>query len=65
MNEIVKQGETAAGLCSVCLHARVIRSDRGSVFYKCQRSLTDPAFAAYPQIPVLRCPGFERSGPEH
>ncbi|MGH9401580.1 MAG: hypothetical protein ACRD2P_05685 [Terriglobia bacterium] len=52
--------ETTAGLCGSCRHARVVRSDRGSVFYKCQRSMTDPAFPAYPRIPVLRCSGFER-----
>jgi hypothetical protein len=51
--------ETKVGLCLGCQHVRVVRSDRGSVFYQCRRSLTDPEFPAYPILPVLRCPGFE------
>jgi len=47
------------GLCAKCRHSRQIKSDRGSVFYLCQRSLTDPAFPKYPRLPVLRCSGFE------
>jgi hypothetical protein len=47
------------GLCSSCRHVRVIRSDRGSQFYKCQRSLVDPLFPAYPRLPVLSCAAFE------
>ena len=52
------------GLCRSCRHARVVRSDRGSVFYQCRRSFTDPAYAAYPRLPVLRCPGYEREASE-
>ena len=47
------------GLCSACLHARRIRSDRGSLFYLCERSRTDPTFAMYPRLPVVACGGFE------
>lgn len=25
----------------------------------CERALTDPRFAKYPPLPVLRCPGYE------
>ncbi len=49
----------AVGLCSVCDHARIVRSDRGSLFYLCQRSLTDKRFAAYPRLPVIECAGFQ------
>jgi hypothetical protein len=38
----------------------VIESERGSVFYLCQRSRTDPAYPKYPRLPVLRCAGYER-----
>ncbi|HLI30200.1 MAG TPA: hypothetical protein VKV79_03750 [Terriglobia bacterium] len=49
------------GLCESCRHARVVRSDRGSVFYKCERSLAEADFPAYPRLPVLCCSGFERN----
>ncbi|HUI42221.1 MAG TPA: hypothetical protein VL523_09640 [Terriglobia bacterium] len=52
--------EVEVGLCRACRHARVVRSDRGSVFYQCRLALTDPAFPAYPRLPVLRCAGYER-----
>ena len=47
------------GLCFSCQHARVVRSDRGAVFYQCQLAATDPRYAQYPRLPVLRCPGHE------
>jgi hypothetical protein len=47
-----------AGLCETCRHMRQIVSDRGSVFYLCQLSATDPRFARYPRIPVIACTGF-------
>ena len=47
-----------AGLCASCTHASVITSSRGSRFYLCQMSLTDPAFPRYPQLPVLACRGY-------
>jgi hypothetical protein len=37
-----------------------VRTGRGSEFSLCRRSRTDPAYAKYPRVPVLRCPGFER-----
>ena len=48
-----------AGLCASCKHARVIRSDRGSVFYLCRRSATDPSYPQYPRLPVRSCQGYE------
>jgi GrpB-like predicted nucleotidyltransferase (UPF0157 family) len=53
---------TAAGLCALCVHARRIESDRGSVFILCQLSASDPRFAKYPRLPVLSCAGYERTG---
>jgi hypothetical protein len=49
----------AAGLCASCIHARVMRSDRGSLFYLCELSRVDPRFAKYPRLPVLSCSGYE------
>jgi hypothetical protein len=50
--------EQDAGLCARCAHALVIRNDRGSRFYLCRLSATDPRFAKYPPLPVRRCTGF-------
>ncbi|MBZ5600996.1 MAG: hypothetical protein LAO79_01680 [Acidobacteriia bacterium] len=49
---------SSIGLCEHCTFCRIIRSDRGSVFYLCERSFTDPNYAKYPRLPVLSCPGF-------
>jgi len=47
------------GLCISCQHLRLVHTDRGSVFYQCQRSMTDPRYPKYPRLPVLHCPGHE------
>ena len=47
-----------AGLCASCAHARIITSARGSVFYLCELSVTQAAFARYPVLPVLACGGY-------
>lgn len=52
-----------AGLCARCRWMRRITSDRGSVFYLCRRSATDPAFPKYPRLPVLHCRGYEKMPP--
>ena len=49
------------GLCDACRHQRLVPNPRGSVFSLCERSREDPAFPRYPRMPVLICPGFERS----
>lgn len=49
------------GLCDACRHQRLVPNTRGSVFSLCERSREDPAYPRYPRMPVLRCPGFERS----
>jgi hypothetical protein len=48
------------GLCGACLHVRVIRSGRGSVFLMCERGLRkEPGYVKYPPLPVVRCAGHE------
>lgn len=49
------------GLCAICQHHRVIKSTKGSTFYMCERAKTDKRFAKYPPLPVVICPGFEKS----
>ncbi len=53
----------SAGLCGGCRFMRQITSDRGSTFYQCQLSATDPEFPKYPRLPVIRCRGYERKSP--
>lgn len=48
------------GLCGSCIHARVVENRRGSRFWLCERSRTDPAFPRYPALPVVACRGYER-----
>lgn len=56
----VRLSSERAGLCAACRHARAIVSAKGSEFWLCERSKTEPArFAKYPRLPVLRCEGFE------
>jgi hypothetical protein len=47
-----------AGLCERCRHVQIVTSARGSLFYLCRLSQTDPRFPRYPRLPVLACPGF-------
>jgi len=47
-----------AGLCSACLHVQLVHSSRGSTFYLCRLSLSDPRFPRYPPLPVVSCAGF-------
>jgi hypothetical protein len=51
--------ETRFGLCDVCVHQRVIRSGRGSLFSMCEIGLEDPDWPKYPPMPVLRCPRYD------
>jgi len=48
----------AAGLCTRCVHLQLVQSSRGSTFYLCRLSFSDPRFARYPPLPVLSCAGF-------
>jgi len=49
------------GLCAACSHVQVITSTRGSRFYLCRLSVTDPRFPKYPALPVRICAGYEPS----
>jgi hypothetical protein len=57
--DVADPGSDSVGLCAHCKHVRIIRSDRGSVFYLCRRSATDSAYSQYPRLPVLSCRGHE------
>jgi hypothetical protein len=46
-------------LCAFCMHAKDVRSAKGSVFTVCTRSLTDARFPRYPTLPVTACTGFD------
>ena len=50
---------TDPGLCARCQHMRLIKSDRGSTFYMCLKSLNDSSFPKYPRLPVRQCSGYE------
>jgi hypothetical protein len=58
--EATKAEKDRVGLCMDCKHMRLIRSDRGSTFFLCGRSTTEPDFPKYPRLPVLSCSGYER-----
>jgi len=38
---------------------RRIDNRRGSAFFLCERSASDPRYPRYPRLPVVRCAGFE------
>jgi hypothetical protein len=63
LNTVAADNSGSVGLCFDCRHARVIRSDRGSIFYLCRLSATDPRFAKYPRLPVLSCAGYQKQEP--
>jgi hypothetical protein len=48
-----------AGLCESCRLAEIVTSSRGSTFYLCTLSQTDPAFRRYPILPVRQCSGYQ------
>ena len=57
-------GQPDFGLCDSCVHQRLVRSGRGSVFSLCRLAASDPRFPKYPRVPVLECAGFEERGDE-
>jgi hypothetical protein len=59
MGEDADQERSHVGLCADCRHVQRIESARGSTFYRCKRSATDPEFPKYPRLPVLHCRGYE------
>jgi hypothetical protein len=48
------------GLCADCRYSQRIESARGSTFYLCRRSATDPDFPKYPRLPVIQCRGYQQ-----
>ncbi|HEY1778589.1 MAG TPA: hypothetical protein VGG41_20705 [Solirubrobacteraceae bacterium] len=55
-------GPGSAGLCDLCAYQRLVPTTRGVVYSLCERSREQPAlFPRYPRLPVLECPGYERS----
>ena len=59
MNQPSESESARVGLCVNCRWMRRMHSDRGSTFYLCERSATDPNFPKYPRLPVVQCAGFE------
>jgi len=53
------------GLCQSCSNVRVIKNERGSVFYLCRLSESDLRFQKYPRLPVLSCDGYEAISPSN
>lgn len=51
------------GQCCVCQHARSLQSSKGSEFWLCEKSATDPRFKKYPPLPVWHCIGFLATRP--
>jgi hypothetical protein len=56
--------DRSIGLCAQCRHVERIISARGSTFYLCRLSATDPRFPKYPVLPVLACEGYEPVAPK-
>lgn len=56
-----REEEATVGLCASCVFVRRIVSDRGSVFYFCERSATQSEFPKYPRLPVVECGGYRDS----
>jgi len=51
-----------SGLCGDCVHAHMIKSDRGARFVQCRLALTDVRFEKYPRLPVVTCSGYRQTG---
>jgi hypothetical protein len=49
---------SGASDCANCVYGRKIQSPRGSVFYLCERSVTEPDYPKYPRLPVVACSGY-------
>jgi hypothetical protein len=46
------------GLCATCAHARRVETTRGTAYWMCELSKSDPRFPKYPRLPVARCEGY-------
>jgi uncharacterized protein (TIGR00290 family) len=56
--DVLPNDPNQTGLCATCLNARVVVSNRGSVFSRCMLSDENPDFPRYPRLPVLNCSGW-------
>ena len=56
----ISSSSRAAGLCPQCRHVKVIESERGSMFYLCRLSASNPRYDRYPRQPVVFCAGHEK-----
>lgn len=61
-NRFTADERSRAGLCADCIHARKIKSERGSQFYLCDLSKSDSSFPKYPRLPVTECRGYAPRG---
>lgn len=50
--------ESNPSLCVRCDWVRIIESQKGSTFLRCNLAKRDERFAKYPPQPVLRCDGY-------
>jgi hypothetical protein len=62
MDPIKESRASREGLCWNCRHRQENRSDRGSVFIFCRKSLSDRGFPKYPPLPVRSCAGHDPAG---
>ena len=53
-----------AGICGECIHAKIVTSSKGGIFYYCLLSERNPEFVKYPRLPVYQCPGFQSALPK-
>jgi hypothetical protein len=47
-----------AGLCSDCLHAKKIRTEKEGGYILCKYSRGDSSYPKYPRLPVRDCKAF-------
>ena len=50
--------DPGVGLCARCTHVRIVESNRGARFYRCEYSRVDPRFPKYPALPVRSCRAY-------
>ena len=59
-----RKNRIVVGLCGDCQHARLMESDRGSLYLRCELARTDSRFPKYPRLPVLVCAGYSKNALE-
>jgi len=61
--EVAAEFDPRVGQCSVCRSAKVKRSAKGSVFWRCGLADVDGRFRRYPPLPVGDCSGYQEGRP--